>query len=131
MKRWTAVFLAFSLLLLGAASAEPAAEGWGIFDSLFGLLDSGAVKNADQVLQRDLYTDTVNGMTFTVSEAGYDGRSLFLRCSWRIPEAKTTYGVKAGEIYGEFLPEGMRPDSYVEGLNEEGSAQMADRQIGW
>jgi len=131
MKRLTAVFLVLTLLAFGCpALAETAAE-WGIFDSMLCLMGSDAVKNADQVLQRDLYTGTVNGMAFTVTEARYDGHALFLRYSYRIPDVKNAYGVKAEEIYGEFLPEGMKPDSFVEGLTAEGSEQMEARQIGW
>ena len=132
MKRWTAVLLVLTLMLLCcSAMAEPAAAEWGIFDSEFCLMGSDAIKNADQVLQRDLFTGTVNGMAFTVTEAGYDGRSLFLRYSWRIPEAKNAFGVKAEEIYGEFLPEGMKPGSYTEGLTEEGSRLSEAAQVGW
>ena len=132
MKRWTAVLLVMTLMLLYCfAMAEPAVAEWGIFDSEFCLMGSDAIKNADQVLQRDLFTGTVNGMAFTVTEAGYDGRSLFLRYSWRIPEAKNAFGVKAEEIYGEFLPEGMKPGSYTEGLTEEGSRFSEAAQVGW
>ncbi len=104
MKRLIAVLLVFSLppffgqvSELTAASAEQAAEWWGICDTMFSLMNSDAVKNADRVLQRNLYTGTVNGMAFTVTDAGYDGHSLFLRYSFRIPDAKDgeqRYGVQ-------------------------------------
>lgn len=128
------ISLAVSLLLflgLTGALAEPAASEWGIIDTMLYRLGSDAAKKADQVLQRDLYTGTVNGMAFTVSEAGYDGQCLFLRCCYRIPEAKNAFGVKAEEIYGEFLPEGVKPGSFVEGLTDEGSELSEARQIGW
>lgn len=132
MKRPVALLLAVLLLpLFSAASAETKEAEWGIFNSHRYLMGSDAEKNADQVLQRDLYTGTVNGMAFTVSEAGYDGRSLFLRCSYRIPDEKNAYGVKAEEVYGEFLLDGMKKDSYVEGLTEEGNGLLEAKQIGW
>ena len=138
MRRLMGILITFSLLIcfciapsLSAASAEQATTEWGIHNTFITIMGSEAAQNTDQVLQRDLYTGTVNGMAFTVSEAGYDGRSLFLRYSYLIPDAKNAFGVKAEEIYGEYLPEGMKPGSYVEGLTEEGSEVQATRQIGW
>ena len=132
MKRLAAFLLAVSLLLfLSPASAESAASEWGIMDSLFYRMGPDAAKNADQVLQRNLYTGTVNGMAFTVSEAGYDGQSLLIRCSYLIPDAKNAFGVSAEEIYGEFMPKSVKPGSFVEGLTEEGSELKEAKQIGW
>ena len=114
------------------ASAEKAAEPeWGILDTYSNLLGSCAAQNADQVLQRDLYTGTVNGMDFTVREAGYDGRTLFLRCGYRIPDMTTAFGVTAEEVYGEFLPAGMRAESFVEGLRDAGNEFLEENGIGW
>jgi len=125
------IMLAFILLVLCCASAEPAEADWRIFENNLCLKDSDAVQNADQVLQRDLYTGTVNGMEFTVTEAGYDGRSLFLRYRYRIPEVKNALGVRAEEIYGQNPPDGLKPDSYETGsLTEEGNELLETRQIG-
>ena len=131
LRKLLTLLIVLALCLSGLSASAEEAKEWGIFQSEPCLMGSDAVKNADQVLQRDLYTGTVNGMTFTVTEAGYDGRSLFLRYSYRIPDAKNAFGVKAEEIYGEYLPEGMKPDSYVEGLTEEGSSLSEAAQIGW
>ena len=132
MKRLTAVLLVLALLpLCCCAAAEQAEADWKIFENTLCLMDSDAAQNADQVLQRDLYTGTVNGMEFTVTEAGYDGRSLFLRYRYRIPEAKNALGVRAEEIYGAFPPDGLKPDSYETGvLTEEGNELRETRQIG-
>ena len=144
MKKALALLLSLVLLvgLFGGVWAEEkkedpkeeeglAEQGWKIFDSLYGLLGPDAVKNADQVMERDLYNSTVNGMDFTVSEAGYDGCSLFLRCGWRIPDTETAFGVTAAEIYGEYMPAGMNPESFVEGLRDEGNEFLAENGIGW
>ena len=137
MKRiW--IFLLIAALLAGIcggalaeSGGDPVKQEWGIFDSLCSLLSSDALGNADTVMKRDLYTDTVNGMEFTVTEAGYDGRSLFLRCGYRIPDAETAFGVTAAEVYGEYMPAGMKPDSFVEGLRDEGNEFLEANGIGW
>ena len=138
MKRLTAVFLVLSLALLSvmapgffAAAAEETEAEWGILDNMAFLVSPDAVKNAGRVLQRDLYTGTVCGTEFTVTEAGYDGHALFLRYRYQVPDTKNAFGVRAEEIYGEFLPEGIRAGSFVEGLTEEGSELREAMQIGW
>ena len=131
-------FLTIVVMLTGMAgtvgvSAEekPDKSEWGILDTFSNLLGSSAAENADQVMQRDLYTGSVNGMEFTLREAGYDGRTLFLRCGYRIPDVTTAFGVTAAEVYGEYLPAGMKPESFVEGLRDEGNEFLQANGIGW
>ena len=137
LRKWLC-FLTMIMMLTGissiagvSAEEKPAEPEWGIFDSLCNLLGPDALRNADQVMQRGLYTGTVNGMEFTAREAGYDGRCLFLRYGYRIPDAKTAFGVTAAEVYGEYMPAGMRPESFVEGLREEGNEFLEANGIGW
>ena len=63
-------------LLLGTVAF--AAYRWQIFDTL-SLLTGENPQNADQVMQSNLAHTNVNGVDIIVTEAGYDGRILFLR----------------------------------------------------
>lgn len=76
------IFALIALLMLGTAAY--AATQWGIFDSLSGMLGAQP-PTADSVMQGKLHQETVNGVEITVKEAGYDGKTLFLQYSYRLP----------------------------------------------
>lgn len=80
--RRAAVLTLLALLLLGTAAF--AARKWGVFDALSAILGHQP-PTADSVLQSDLYQTVVNGVTITVTEAGYDGKTLFVQYSYRLP----------------------------------------------
>lgn len=122
------VALVMSLAAVSAAFAE---SEWQIFDTVSDLTGPDAAKNGDLVMQRNLYHGVVDGMEFTVTEAGYDGLALFLRYTYRIPKVEYALGVTAAEVYGDDLPEGMSPDSYVDGLTEEAEEAMTDWHYSW
>ncbi|MBR5545763.1 MAG: hypothetical protein IKU70_02150 [Clostridia bacterium] len=102
-RRALALALAIALLLGTVAFA---AYRWQIFDTL-SLLTSENPKNADRVMQADLAHTNVNGVDIAVTEAGYDGRILFLRYSYRLPGFEESLGVyengqlKEGLLYEE------------------------------
>lgn len=125
------LLLAALVLSFTAVSASFAESEWQIFDTIYDLTGPDAVKNGDLVMQRDLYQGIVDGMEFAVTEAGYDGLSLFLRYTYRMPKAEHAFGVTAAEIYGDELPEGMSPDSYVEGLTEEAEETISTWNCSW
>lgn len=91
--RWA---LAIALIALLLSAAAIAATHWGIFDVL-GLILGTQPPTADSVMQSSLHQETVNGVEITVREAGYDGRTLLLQYSYRIPELT--------EPLGQTLPE--------------------------
>lgn len=87
-------------MLLGTVAF--AATHWRIFDVLSVFLGSQP-PTADSVMQADLHQETLNGVELTIKEAGYDGRTLFLQYSYRIPEAT--------EPFGESMPEAANSGS--------------------
>ncbi|MBE5815744.1 MAG: DUF4179 domain-containing protein [Clostridiales bacterium] len=92
------LIIAFVVVLLLGTAAFAAAH-WGVFDSLGWLLGSQP-PTADSVMQSKLHRETVNGVEITIQEAGYDGRTLLLRYSYRLPDAT--------EPLGEPGPDGER-----------------------
>lgn len=81
LRRALAIGLAAALLLSAAALA---AVHWRVFDSLPQLLGIQPT-GADRAMQGDLHRETVNGVEITVREAGYDGRTLLLQYTYRMP----------------------------------------------
>ena len=94
--RRSLLLLAALVISLTAVSAAFAESGWRIFESIVDLTGPDAAKNGDLVMRRDLYHGVVDGMEFAVTEAGYDGLSLFLRCTYRTPETESA-GENAAE----------------------------------
>ncbi len=113
-RRAFAMALAAALLLGTVAFA---AYRWQIFDVLSLLTGENPI-HADQVMQANLAQTTVNGVEITVSEAGYDGRILFLRYSYRLPGVQETLGVyKDGRL--------------IEGLCYEEDELLGQYNVGW
>ena len=77
------VIALIAALLLGTAAL--AATQWDIFRTLRVILGIQP-PTADSVMQSVLCHETVNGVDITVREAGYDGRTLLLQYSFRLPD---------------------------------------------
>ena len=125
-----AVALAIVLVMMAGAVALAATQ-WHIFDNLTFLTGKDVPKNVDSLMQANLYQDTVNNVEITVREAGYDGRTLLLQYSYRMLDVDTPYGVTAGEMFGDRLPEGMTADMIVEGLNGTAEEDLEAHHVGW
>lgn len=97
---------------LVVATAALAATHWNIFDAL-DFVTGPAPKNADEVMQANLYQTTVNNVEITVREAGYDGRTLFVQYAYRMLDVDIPMGDETGNV----------PDSHLELLDAHG--------VGW
>lgn len=104
--------VALALALIMAVSAVAlAATQWHVFDNLSFLTGKKTPKNADTLMQANLYQDTVNNVEITVKEAGYDGRTLLLQYSYRMLDVDNTFG--------------------PEGLSDDDLQLLADHHVGW
>ena len=77
------VIALIAALLLGTAAL--AATQWDIFRTLRVILGVQP-PTADSVMQSVLHREEVNGVDITIREAGYDGRTLLLQYSYRVPD---------------------------------------------
>ena len=77
------VIALITALLLGTAAL--AATQWDIFRTLRVILGVQP-PTADSVMQSVLHREEVNGVVVTIREAGYDGRTLLLQYSYRLPD---------------------------------------------
>ena len=107
--RRTAV-IALALILVLAAAAV-AATRWHVFDFTSHLTGEGTPVNADSLMQKELHQETVNGVEIKILEAGYDGRTLLLRYSFRMPDVDKAFD----------------PD----GISDDDSRLLSDRHVGW
>lgn len=91
-KRPSARILIIALLsFVLFCSVALAAIHWGILDSLgFMLGTSSSSSNAQ--LQKIMHKETVNNVEITILEAGYDGRTLFIQYSYRLPNETEEWG---------------------------------------
>ena len=87
--RTVAIALAITLML--GAVAFAAATQWHLFDHIPFLTGNETPKNADSLMQSDLYHETINNVEINVKEAGYDGRMLFLQYSYRMLDVDKTF----------------------------------------
>ena len=110
------IFALVAVLLLGTVAF--AASHFGIFDVLSTMLGDQP-PTADSVMQANLHQETVNGVELTIREAGYDGRTLFLQYSYRLPDVT--------EPLGETYPE----TGDTRWLREEDLALLYDHNVGW
>ncbi len=113
--RRTLAFALLIALLLGAVAF--AAYQWHIFDTL-SFMTGPAPKNADQVMQSGLAQTTVHHVDITILEAGYDGRTLFIRYSYRMKDVDTPLGM-------------YRTGETGEGIAEEDMQLLYDHGVGW
>lgn len=108
------VSLAFALVLM-LVSVAYAATQWGILDYLEGMIGTQP-PTADQVMQANLYQETINGVEITVKEAGYDGKTFFLLYSYRLVDAKEPMGtLKNGRYW----------------ISEKDEALLYEKNVGW
>ena len=77
------VIALITALLLGTAAL--AATQWDIFRTLRVILGVQP-PTAESVMQSVLHREEVNGVVVTIREAGYDGRTLLLQYSYRLPD---------------------------------------------
>ena len=98
-------------LVMAVSAVALAATQWHLFDHIPHLTGDGTPKNADSVMQGNLYQETVNNVEITVKEAGYDGRTLFLQYSFRMLDVDKTF-------------------SKTE-LSEEDERMLFERGVGW
>lgn len=105
-----------AVLLLGTAAL--AARYWNVFDA-FDYLTGPQPQNADKTMQSDIYKTTVNGVEIAINEAGYDGRILFLRYSYLLPDAERAFGV--------YDDQGRLNDD----IHPQASQMLAKYNVGW
>lgn len=85
----TSLILAFAILL--ALSMVAYAEyRWHVLGAFPWFVGENPV-NADEIMQSDLASVTADGVTITIEEAGYDGRTLFVTYSHRAEGDDTVY----------------------------------------
>lgn len=118
--RWTLrrrllVLALLAALLLGTAAM--AARHWRMFDALHAQLGVQP-PTADSVLQAELYRETVNGVTITVTEAGYDGKTLFVQYTYRLPHVS--------EPMGQY-----RRNGSTRLISQRELEQLAQYNVGW
>ena len=103
-----------------------------VFDLIQDITSCAVPESGEQLVQRNLYRETVNNVEITVLEAGYDGRSLFLCYSFRMLDVDEPLGATAADIYGDDLPEGMDPDMYIDGyVGGDGEELLYNHNVGW
>ncbi len=112
-RRTLALALLIALIL---ATVAVAAFHWKVFDDLW--LFKGTPQNADDLMHSMLHQETVNNVEITIEEAGYDGRSLFLRYSYRMLDVDTPLGMYRT---GETGP----------GVGEEDMRLLGEHNVGW
>ena len=87
--RRTLLIAALVTLLL--ASAAVAAYHWKLFDALWFFNTPPASEGVAR--QAHLFEGTVNGVEVAVNEAAYDGRTLYLMWTYRLPDVDVPLGV--------------------------------------
>lgn len=80
-----------ALITLLLASAAVAAYHWRLFDAVWFFNTPPASEGVTR--QSHLFEGTVNGVEVTVNEAVYDGRTLYLMWTYRLPDVDVPLGV--------------------------------------
>ena len=135
--RRTLVIALAIVLLLGAIAL--AATQWHLFERIsISYLTGESPVNADSVMQRDLYKETINGVEVTVDEAGYDGRILMVQYSYHFPDMDKPFGVSLRDRFGDDIPEeyleesGGDPDMPVPGWGDDQMYEaLTAHHLGW
>ncbi len=112
--RRTLVIALMIVMLLAAAAV--AAYHWQIFDNVW--FFKAPAQNADEVMQTVLHQETANGVDITINEAGYDGRTLYLMYTYRMPDVDTPLGM-------------YRDGQTGAGVSEEDTQLLSDHGVGW
>ncbi|MEA4929467.1 MAG: DUF4179 domain-containing protein [Candidatus Limiplasma sp.] len=111
----TLAFVLIAALLL--ATVAFAAYRWQLFDALR-FMTGPTPTTADGIMHSGLGQTTVNGVTITVDEAGYDGRTLFIRYTYHMPDVDTPLGA-------------YRDGGSGEGVSDADMQLLFDRNVGW
>lgn len=108
---FSAVLIA-AIMIVAMTTAAFAAAQWGVFDKL-GFMLGELNPKADSVMQEVLHQETINGVEITVKEAGYDGKTLFIQYSYRMPDAEPS---AASEVLSDVSAQDMMAlDAYQVG----------------
>ncbi len=129
-KRFGILFLLLALVL-GAVSAAGEDSLHSLRTTIMEQTESELSESAAQLIQPIGHSETAGNVEITILEAAYDGRTLFLQYSFRLPDVDMPLGITAAEYYGEDLPEGMDPDAYVYGLADGADELMDNSGVGW
>ena len=135
--RRTLVIALAIVLALGAIAL--AAAQWHLFERIsLSYLTGKSPVNADSIMQRDVYTETVNDVEISIQEVGYDGRTLMMQYKYQIPDVDKHFGVTYREKYGDNIPEDYleeadgNPDAFIPGWGEEEMYDaMIAHHVGW
>lgn len=135
--RRTLVIALAIVLALGAIAF--AAAQWHLFERIsLSYLTGKSPVNADSIMQRDVYTETVNDVEISIQEVGYDGRTLMMQYKYQIPDVDKHFGVTYREKYGDNIPEDYleeadgNPDAFIPGWGEEEMYDaMIAHHVGW
>lgn len=82
-KRAMVVLIALMVMLMSLTAY--ALTKWGIFEQLSDIVGNTTSPEAEELMQSNLHTGTINGVEITVTEAIYDGRTLMLQYSYKFP----------------------------------------------
>lgn len=108
---FSAVLIA-AIMIVAMTTAAFAATQWGVFDKL-GFMLGELNPKADSVMQEVLHQETINGVEITIKEAGYDGKTLFIQYSYRMPDVEQA---AASEVRSDVSVEDMMAlDAYQVG----------------
>ncbi len=135
--RRTLVIAIALILALGAIAF--AAVQWHLFERVsISYLTGKSPVNADSIMQRDVYTETINDVDISIQEVGYDGRILMVQYKYQIPDVDKHFGVTYREKYGDNIPEDYleeadgNPDAFIPGWGEEEMYDaMIAHHVGW
>lgn len=85
LPRRTAI-LALAMLLTLFTLTAYALTQWQTFLQLHDVVGENVSSAAEGLMQKNLHTQTINGVEITLVEAGYDGRTLLMQYNYAFPE---------------------------------------------
>lgn len=94
-KRTLGVLIVLGIMLLSLTAY--ALTQWRIFEQLADVVGSQVSEEAERLMQSNLHTQTINGVTISLTEAGYDGRTLLLQYSYIFPDMDEPLGTPAAD----------------------------------
>ncbi|MEG0269524.1 MAG: hypothetical protein RR821_04660 [Clostridia bacterium] len=117
LKRKRPIWALALLILLLLGTVAFAAYHFNIFDTL-SFMTGPAPKGADQLMQSNLANVTINNVEINVQEAGYDGKTLFLRYSYRMKDVQEPLGI-------------IEDGKIVDGIGMESTVLLQEHNVGW
>ena len=116
-KRALVVIVALSMMLMSLTAY--ALTKWGIFEQLSGLVGNNISQEADELVQGNLHSETINGVEITVAEAIYDGRTLMLQYNYKFPGVIEAWGdhlpMDATEIMNQYGVDWWTDEFWING----------------